>query len=1047
MPNGDVSRRSFVTRGRTWLLAAAALVVLYAGLGFLGLPWLIRRQLEQRGSAFLRREVTAQKVRVNPFALSVTIEGLLVKDRDGGPLLSWDELYVNAKIWPLLKKEARLDALRLVRFRLRTGLDSQGRLKSQDVLDALRSGEDGPPAKKEGRPWVFGIDRLDIERAEIDFKDLSRRRPFETQVGPFTVELKDFRTRPDATAPYSFTGTTESGETFTWAGNVLLDPIRSSGRFSFENLQLRKYSPYYEESVGFELRDGRLGVKARYELEWGPGRRLVRIAEGGVSVRSLALVLPGASSPAVELPEGDVAGIALDVLARNATVDSVVLRGGVVRARRGPDGKIDLMAMSGSAGRAPGSGAPPAGAPSPSEGAPPLVASVKVKDGAGQAPPMQWTLRALEISGWRVELDDALPSPPARLALAPVEVRMENLSSDARSTAKLDVRATIEGKGGASAEGTVSIHRPSADLAVRADGLLTVANPYIPLHGNLDARLRGGKMSVSGRARFDGGAQPASWGFDGDVKVEGFALLDARLGQELARWRSLQITGIKAAPAPAGTSIKLVRWVEPRVQVQISESGSSNLKRVLRTDGKDPRDSKAEAEATAAAGKEDAAPERSAAKGGAPPKPPPYPFSVASFQVVRGAAEFTDRSLEPPVSLGVADLDVRVRGLSTAVNARAQVVVRGIVGGGPFEVNGTLSPQMVNDATDLKVTSKGIDLGPLSPYCGKYLGYLLEKGKLDLDLGYRVAKRNLEGKNLIHVDQFTLSEEPTGSKEATSLPVKLGLAILRDKDGLIELDVPVEGNIDDPSFRLGKLIWKGIANVFTKLVTAPFTALARLAGGTGGGRLDVVDFLAGSAGITPSSDKSIQGLGKALGERPGLRLAIEPVSDPAADGRALQVMELRRRAAEAKGKAAKGGPVAAEEVELSDEEYTRFLAAAYKALGPAPATPAPASQPASALAPASPAASAPAAASPAASAPAALPAPPAEADPAAMEDRVLATIPVPPDALRALEQRRAEAVRARLTQGAGIDPARLSVAEPGERARKEGGTRVYFELR
>jgi len=1020
MPNGDKPKRTFVTRGRTWLLAALALVVLYVGFGFLGLPWVIRRELEQRASAFLHREITVHKVRVNPIALSVTIDGLLVKDRDGGLLLSWDQLYLNAKIWPLVKKEARLDALRLVRFRLRTGLDRQGRLKSQDVLDALSSDEGRPPAKKEARPWVFGIDRLDIEQAQIDFTDLSRRRPFETQVGPFTVELKDFRTRPDATAPYSFTGTTESGETFSWAGNLLLDPIRSSGRFSFDNLQVRKYSPYYEQSVGFELRDGQLGVKSRYDLEWGPGRRVVKIAEGAVSVRSLALVLPGATSPAVELPEGEVTGIAVDVLGRNAAVDSVVLKGGVVRARRGPDGKIDLMAMSGSAGGA----APPAGAPVPSEGAPPLAVPVKVKDSAGQGPPAQWSLRALEVSGWRVEVDDTLPVPPVRLALAPIDIRMENLSSDKQSTAKLDAKARIDGKGGASAEGTVSIHKPSADLAVRADGLdLTVANPYIPLQGNLDARLGGGKLVMSGRARYDGAAQPASWGFDGDVKVEGFALLDAPLGQELARWRSLQITGIRAAPAPTGTSIKLVRWVEPRVRVQVSENGSSNLKRVLRTEGKDPKESK-EVAATAAAKKEEAAPAKAAAKAGAPPEPPPYPFSVASFQIVRGAAEFTDRSVEPPVSLGVADLDVRVRGLSNAVSARSQVVVRGIVGGGPFEVNGTLSPRMVNDATDLKVTSKGIDLTSLSPYCGKHLGYLLEKGKLDLDLGYKVAKRNLQGKNLIQIDQFTLSEESTGSKEATSLPVKLGLAILRDKDGLIELDVPVEGNIDDPSFRLGKVIWNGIANVFTKLVTAPFTALAKLAGGTGGGRLDVVDFLAGSAEVTPSSDKSIQGLGKALGERPSLRLAIEPVSDPAADGKALRVMELRRRAAEAKGKAAKGGTVAADKVELTDEEYTRFVGAAYKALGPVPAR---------AAAPAT-----------GASAP---PPSPAETNPAEMEDRVLESIPVPPDALRALEQWRAEAVRARLTQGAGIDPARLSVAEPGERARKEGGTRVYFELR
>jgi hypothetical protein len=641
---------------------------------------------------------------------------------------------------------------------------------------------------------------------------------------------------------------------------------------------------------------------------------------------------------------------------------------------------------------------------------------VKVKDQGTKEPAAQWTLRSFEASGWRIELDDAVPASPVRIAIAPLDVRLENLASDPRSTARLDAKARIEGKGAASADGTVSIHRPSADLAVHVDGLdLTVSNPYIPHHGNVDALLGGGKLGVSGRARFDGGIQPATWGFDGDVKVEAFALRDAPKGEELVRWRSLALTGIRAAPAPAGTSIQVVRWVEPRIRVQIAEGGSSNLRRILRTDGQpapEPKEGTKE-------------PVREAPKSAAASEPPPYPFAIQSFQIVRGALDFSDRSIEPPVTFGVADLDVRVRGLSNALTARSQVVVRALVGGGPFEVNGTLSPRMVNDATDLKITSKGIDLSPLSPYCGKYVGYLLEKGKLDLDLGYKVAKRNLQATNLIQVDQFTLSEEATGSKDATSLPVKLGLAILRDKDGLIELDVPVEGNIDDPSFRLGKAIWHAIGNVFTKLVTAPFTALAKLVGGTGGGRLDVVDFLAGSAEITPSSEKSIQSLARALGERPTLQLAIQPVTGTASDGKALRVAELRRRAAEAKGKGAKSGAAAAK-TELTDEEYTRFVAAAYRALGPAARAPAP-SPPASATSPATSA--------------------PVEPDPAEMEDRVLESIPLPPEALRALEQQRADAVRAQLVQGKAIEPARLSVTEPGERAKKEGGTRVYFELR
>jgi hypothetical protein len=196
------------------------------------------------------------------------------------------------------------------------------------------------------------------------------------------------------------------------------------------------------------------------------------------------------------------------------------------------------------------------------------------------------------------------------------------------------------------------------------------------------------------------------------------------------------------------------------VKLQIAEDGSSNLKRMLRS-AKAP----AGAEAPAAAAK---------------PAPPsattaPMPVSIATFQIVRGSVGLVDRSVQPVALFGISDLDLRVRGLSNDLAARAQVELQATVEGGPLKVSGTLSPRMKNDATDLKVTSKGIDLTPLGPYFGKYVGFALEKGKLDLDLGYKVAARHLDSTNLVRVDQLTLGEE-THSPDATKLPVKLGRA-------------------------------------------------------------------------------------------------------------------------------------------------------------------------------------------------------------------------------------------------------------------------------
>jgi hypothetical protein len=357
----------------------------------------------------------------------------------------------------------------------------------------------------------------------------------------------------------------------------------------------------------------------------------------------------------------------------------------------------------------------------------------------------------------------------------------------------------------------------------------------------------------------------------------------------------------------------------------------------------------------------------------------------------------------PPVTLSVTDLDVRLRGLSNALNARSQVSIKGLVSGGPLEVTGILSPRMVNDATAVKVSSKGIDLTPLSPYCGKYAGYVLDKGKLDLDLQYKVAKRKLEATNLIKVDQFTFGEA-TNSPDATKLPVKLGLAVLKDPNGLIDLDVPIEGNVDDPNFRVYRVVWRAIGNVLLKAVISPFNLIAKAFGGGGDQKLDVVDFQAGAPELTPSADKTLQNLSKALAGRPALKMDIEGTADPAADAKTLKLRELRRQAAQAKSDT-KGKGAA----ELTDEEYLRFVEKKFRGLSPSATGGSP-------------------------------------PDPAAMEDAVLATVQLQPEALAALRQERAEAARAKLV-ALGVDPGRLFVTQGGERAKKEAGPRVYFTLK
>ena len=997
----------FWKRRRVVLASLVGLVALYAILGFLVAPWVVKGQIVKQVGALTARPVTVERVRVNPFAFSLTVEGFEVKDRDGTRLASFDRFYVNAALLALLRREVGVEDLQLDRPYLHAGLDARGELNVADILKRFQGEEKAPPPPPPGgSKVVFRVGHLRISEAQIDFTDRSRRRPFDTTVGPITLELSNFRTRSDSQSPYSFAGTTESGEKFAWSGNVFIEPIRSKGTFTFEGLKLSKYAPYYQDATAAELRDGVLGLKATYDLEWGTERRSVKVIDGSVSLRDLVVAPRGGGEPVIELPRYDVTGFHADVLTRDASIARMSLEGGRIRARRLADGSIDLVTLL----RPP----PPDPAAAPDE---PLAAPA----GKGQPPPAapakapSFRLDELSVKGVRFEVEDAVPAPPVEVEVEVERLLLGGLSTDPAARATLDAAARIDGSGLVTAKGSLHPLRPSADLDLGVEALdLSPLTPY--LAPSLEARLEEAVLGMKGHLTFDGAGTTPGWAFQGDFRLDGLRMTDGRHGEEFLRWKSLRLEGVDAAPGR--TALRSVRLLEPRIRAITWEDGARNLDVVARRE--------TAATGNGGDGKAAEAPKSAPPAPALAPAAPAQRWSIGTLQVTSGRAAFVDRSVKPAASMEMTDVTVVVRGLSSEPRGSAQVQADARVGGAPLSVSGRLQPRFLGDATDLVIKSHAIDLTPLGPYVARYAGYDLQKGKLDVDLRYVVKARTLEAQNVARIDQFTLGEERPGP-DVTSLPVKLGLAILTDKDGVIEIDVPMSGSIDDPDFSVGRMVWKAIGNLFTKLVTAPFAALGKLFGGGGGDNLEKIDFAPGVVALDPAAEKTLGVLGKALRERPALRLEVEGTSDEVSDGAALRKEQARVDVRRAKWSAlrAKQPGLALDAVQVAPDEYPRWLAVAFATIPPVPG----------------------AAPEPAAGAQAGGKAGKSTVAPEEMEAALAAAAKVPPEAYLELAARRADAARDRLLAGGDLDPARVFVSAGGERARKEAGSRVYFELR
>jgi hypothetical protein len=248
------------------------------------------------------------------------------------------------------------------------------------------------------------------------------------------------------------------------------------------------------------------------------------------------------------------------------------------------------------------------------------------------------------------------------------------------------------------------------------------------------------------------------------------------------------------------------------------------------------------------------------------------PVRIRAVTIENGTTDFSDFSVEPNFSAAIFDLKGGVSGLTSDRASRAEVKLAGNVDRyAPVEISGQVNLLSAAVYSDLQMTFRNMELTTFNPYSGKYAGYSISKGKLTTELHYKIEDRKLDAKHHVVLDQLEFGAA-TESKSKVPLPVRLAAALLKDRHGVIDLNVPVSGSLDDPEFAVGPLVWKAFLGLLTKAVTTPFSLLGSLFGG--GDEIAFVDFAAGKAELTPDQLQKIATLARALTERPGLRLDI-----------------------------------------------------------------------------------------------------------------------------------------------------------------------------
>ncbi|MGE5285194.1 MAG: DUF748 domain-containing protein [Actinomycetota bacterium] len=938
----------------------------------------------------------------------VTLKEVRVTGKDKRPMIHLP--MVKAVISPsdLAARDFHLASLQVGAPEIDVSIDRNKKLNLLSLIPEEQrkndvEGKRGTTAPKEepaGKEQKFTVDSIRLTGGKVRFADASRGMPFRTELGELRVDVDGLGTEAGKKAVALVSFATEAGESVELKGNLSLSPLGSEGTIALAKVVLKKYAPYYSDAVRFDIESGSLDARFGYRIAKGEGAPEFRLSGLGASVSNLRLRQREEKEGFLAIPGFEVKEGEVDPGKKEIAIGEISTAKGTVAIRRSAAGKTNVARLlpEGSHPAKPAAANGPAGKPPSGKGP------------GGQ--PWRITVRNTVVDRYSVRLEDRTTDPPVKIAFDRLRLKAENVATGRKERGRFSFSTLYDRRGNVSLGGAFSVDPPSINARLRAKALpIGPVQPYFT--EKVKILLTGGAISAEGNVSFDAPEdRPLRAGFRGEVSVNDFSSLDKALGEEFLTFSSLHFGGVEAAYHPTSVAIKEISLTDFYSRIIVQPDGKMNVQGIIAKEG-------AGLDNTASASAPAAVPSAPAPADNAS-RAPEVPVRIATVTLQGGKVNFSDHYIKPNYSASLVEIGGRVSGLSSEESRLADIDLRGkLENSAPLEIAGKINPLAKDLFLDLNVGFRDVDLSPLSPYSGRYAGYGIEKGKLTLNLKYHIEKGKLDSDNKVFLDQFTFGG-PVDSPRATKLPVKLAVALLKDRKGEIHLDLPVTGSLGDPKFSIWGVVWKIIGNLLVKAATSPFALLGAVFGG--GEQLSYLEFDPGQFDIPAAEEGKLVNLAKILQDRPGLKLEVEGHVDVEKDREAMRMRIFRRKVAAKKladlVKTGRPAP-ALDNVRVESAEYPKYLTRAYKSekfpkprnfIGMAKDLPVP-----------------------------------------EMEKLMLTNIRVTDDDLRRLAEERASRVRDRLVASGKVEPARIFLVEPKtlppERKEKLRDSRVDFRIK
>lgn len=801
-------------------------------------PLVIKRQLNDLVVNRLKLNLDIDGISINPYTFTLNVDNLNISGKDLEQPLGFKNLYINFQLWDSLGdtwtiQEAHLTGVYGSFKRINTQTNNFTNVINNWIASASQNTPATTPENDSPLPHVRIEDaRLQITKFKII--DQVPKSRFETELGPIEFQANQFSTLPNATGKQSLLLKTNTGVELRWLGNISLSPFASQGDVRLIGPALTTLAEYLKDDFKVAVATTNLQAKFHYAINKPEKADLkILLSDIEASVQNLKVNQHPDHTPLMALQQVNFSGGELKWPEASFHLKKIQLAKGDVWAKISPQGQLNFNQ---------------------------LITENSNKSSEGS--PWQFVNELLSVNGVNLHYRDESTTTPSQIEIENIAVDVKNISTKAQQIVdatgsfnlqggKFESSATLQINPVANAEGSYKITQ------LPAKAVQSFVEPYARVD------IASGELAAEGKIT----SKDDAIKIQGTAQIDNFQLLEKSSGNTILTWSQLKLSRIIADLKEQKINIGRMRFDKAFADFNIFNDGTHTLTRILKTP-------------------EPATPEAATAETTETSKGFSYLIGRIDFENASG--KFSDASLPLPFSADVAKINGSISTLDSTSHSPASVKLEGQVSDyGEMVMTGAIFPLAPTQKTRMNINFNNIDISEFSPYSIKFAGREIAKGKMDLDLEYDINEDRMRGKNHIVLHDFALGKK-VDQPGAVDLPLDLAVALLKDKDGVIRTDLPVEGNVNDPKFDYGKTVRSAIRKLITNVAAAPFRFLAGLVGVGQNKDLGYISFFAGRVDLSPAQSEKVKQLGEALIKRPDLQITIPGVYSASFDTTALQ---------------------------------------------------------------------------------------------------------------------------------------------------------------